>query len=96
MCCWEDHGKFDRKVIYDGMENTFTFEKDGRRHTLLPLKDEKLEEQGSPKVLLVGGKQFLHRMKDTQVNFVVVGKPITVLISTRFDDLLAKIQDFSN
>lgn len=48
--------KFNGKFIYDGRENTFTFEKDGRRHTLLSRKDETLEEQVSPKVLLVGGK----------------------------------------
>ena len=36
--------KFDKKVIYDGRENIFTFEKHGMRHTLLPLKDEKPEE----------------------------------------------------
>jgi hypothetical protein len=48
--------KFIRKVIYDGRENTATFEKDGMKHTLLPLKDEKPEEQDNPKVLLVGGK----------------------------------------
>lgn len=36
--------KFNRKVIYDGRENTYTFEKDGRRHTLNPLKEEKLKE----------------------------------------------------
>lgn len=36
---------FDRKVVYYGRSNTFTFEKDGRRHTLHPLKDEKPEEQ---------------------------------------------------
>ena len=48
--------QFNKKVIYDGRENTFTFEKDGSRHTLLPLKDERSEEQVNPHVLLVGGK----------------------------------------
>ena len=48
--------KFDNKVVYDGRENTFTFEKEGTRHTLHTLKDEKLEEQVKQKVFLVGGK----------------------------------------
>ena len=63
--------KFDRKVIYDGRGNTFTFEKNGIRHTLHPLKDEKLKKQDIPQVMLVGGKEFLHQLKETEVNYVV-------------------------
>jgi hypothetical protein len=36
--------KYDRNVVYNGRENTFTFEKEGIRHTLIPLKDERVEE----------------------------------------------------
>ena len=32
--------KYDRKVVHDGRKNTYSLEKDGRKHTLLPLKDE--------------------------------------------------------
>lgn len=88
--------KFKIKVIYDGRENTFTFKKYGRRHTLLPLNDEKLEKQVRQRVMLVGGKQFLHRLKDTEVNFVVVGKPKVVLKNTRFDNLPIKVKDMLN
>ena len=49
--------KFERKVTYDGKENTFTFEKDGTRNTLLPLKDEKPKQKVSQRVLLKGGKE---------------------------------------
>ena len=45
--------QFNRKLAYDGRGNTSTFEKDGRRHTLHPLKDEKPKEK---KLMLVGGK----------------------------------------
>ena len=76
--------KFDREVVYDGRANTITFEKDGIRNILHPLKDEKLEEK---KVLVVGGKVFLHQLKDTKVSFVVIRKPITVLINTIIDDI---------
>ena len=82
--------KFDRKVIYDGRENTFTFEKDRRRHTLQPLKEEKLEEKIIPRVMLVGGKKFLHQLKETRVNFAIIGKP-RVILNTRFDDLLVEV-----
>ena len=77
----------------DGRENTFTFEKDGRRHTHLSLKDENLEEQVTPKVLLVGGKEFLYLLKYIEVNFYVVGKPRNDLTNTRFDDLPIEIHD---
>ena len=32
--------KFDRKVIHDGERNCYTFEKDGIKHTLEPLREE--------------------------------------------------------
>lgn len=57
--------KFDMRVVYDGRANTCTFEKDGVKHTLIPSKDENLEEQ---KVLLVGGKEFLHEIKDNEIS----------------------------
>ena len=58
--------QFGREVVYDGRANTVIFEKDGIRHILHPLKDENQEEK---KVLLVGGKEFLHQLKDTEVSF---------------------------
>jgi hypothetical protein len=48
--------QYDRKEIHDGKRNTYTFEKDGEKHTLFPLKDEGTTEEISPKVLLVSGK----------------------------------------
>ena len=32
--------KYDIKVVHDGRKNTYSLEKDGKRHTLLPLEDE--------------------------------------------------------
>ena len=80
-------------MIYDGRENTFTFAKDGRRDTHLSLKNENLEEQVTPKVLLVGGKELLYLLKYIEVNFSVVGKPRNELRNTRFDDLPIDIHD---
>jgi hypothetical protein len=48
--------QYDRKEIHDGRRNTYTFEKDGEKHTLLPLKDEGATEEVNPKVLLISGK----------------------------------------
>jgi hypothetical protein len=33
--------QFDRNVVHDGRMNTYTLEKDGKTHTLLPGKDKK-------------------------------------------------------
>ena len=33
--------KYDMNVMYNGRENTFVLEKEGIRHTLVLLKDEK-------------------------------------------------------
>ena len=56
--------QYDRNVVYNGRENTFVLEKEGRRHTFVPLKDEKVEEQTSPKVLLVKEKEFLKKLQE--------------------------------
>lgn len=83
--------QYDINVAYNGRENTFTFEKEGRRHTLIPLKDERAEEQTSPKVLLFTEKEFLKHVQNEEVSFVVVGKPRTVLTTTRIVDLPIKV-----
>ena len=78
--------QYDRNVIYKGRENTFVLEKEGKRHTLVPLKDERIEEQNSPKILLVKEKEFLEHLQEGEVSFVIVGKPITVVTNTRIDE----------
>jgi hypothetical protein len=78
--------------MYNGRENTFVLEKEGRRHTLVPLKDEKVEEQTSPKVLLVKEKEFLEQLQEEEVSFAIVGKPRTIITNTRIDELPVEIQ----
>ena len=82
-----------QEVVYDGRYNVVAFEKDGIRHLLHPFKNEKIDEK---KVLLVGGKEFLHQLKDTTVSFVVIGKPKTILINTKIDDIPDEVQDLLN
>lgn len=50
--------KYDRKSINYGRWNIYTLDKDGQKHTLLPLKDE-VEEEINPKVFLISGKELL-------------------------------------
>jgi hypothetical protein len=41
--------QFDRKVTHDGESNCYKFEKDGIKHTLVPLKEEGTTEQAAQK-----------------------------------------------
>ena len=51
--------KYDRKVVHDGRKNTYSLEKDGKRHTLSPLEDEAVQEGSRPNMLLMTGKELL-------------------------------------
>jgi len=51
--------QFDRKVTHDGQSNCDKFEKDGIKHTLVPLKKEGTTETSNPKALLLSGNEFL-------------------------------------
>lgn len=55
--------KFDRKLVHDGENNTYKFEKDGINHSLVPLKEEITIGTSSSKALLLGGKEFMQQME---------------------------------
>jgi hypothetical protein len=85
--------QFDRNVVHDGRMNTYTLEKDGRTHTLLPGKDKKVEPEVTSTILLMSGKELLTELeKNEDPQFFVVRKPRIVLTSTRVDDLPDEIQ----
>jgi hypothetical protein len=86
--------QFDRNVVHDGRMNTYTLEKDGRTHTLLPGKDKKVEPEVTSTILLMSGKELLTKLeKNEDPQFFVVRKPRIVLTSTRVDDLPDEIQE---
>ncbi len=66
--------------MHDGERNTYKFEKDGIKHTLVPLKEESRTQTRSSKALLFGGKEFLKQMEKEEVNYVVVYKPKVILM----------------
>ena len=45
--------KYDGKAIHDGWKNTYSLEKDGKRHTLSPLEDEVVQEGSGSNILLM-------------------------------------------
>jgi hypothetical protein len=86
--------QFDRNVVHDGRMNTYTLEKDGKSHTLLPIKDKEVKPEVSTAILLMSGKELLTEMeKNEDPQFFVVRKPKIVLTSTRVDDLPEEIQE---
>jgi hypothetical protein len=84
--------KYDRKAIHDGRRNTYSLEKDGKKHVLLPLKDEAKNEPG-PSILLMSGKELLQEVKKKEeLHFSLIGKPKVILTSTNLDDLPIEIK----
>eukprot|EP00253_Pinus_taeda_P025856 PITA_25856 len=85
--------QYDRKVTHDGVMNCYKFEKDGVRHTLVPIKEEKeAAETNETKALLVSGKQFLKQVENSEIGYAVVKKTRTVLLHTEITDLPMEIQ----
>jgi hypothetical protein len=86
--------KYDRNVVHDGRMNTYTLEKDGRTHRLLPIKGKEVKPEVRNTILLMSGKELLTEMeKKEDPQFFVVRKPRIVLTSTRVDDLPYEIQE---
>jgi hypothetical protein len=52
-----------RNVIHDGRKNTYTFEKNGYKHMLLPIENKGVKEEASSNILLMGGKELLKKVK---------------------------------
>jgi hypothetical protein len=87
--------QYDRNVVHDGRMNTYTLEKGGRFHKLLPIKDKPqgTKPEVNSQILLMSGKELLAELeKDEDPQFLVVQKPRVVLTSTRVDDLPEEIQ----
>ena len=86
--------KFDKNVIHDGRKNTYTLEKNGRTHMLLPIEGKKVKEEANTSILLMSGKELLREIKKEQeMQFVVVKKPKVVLTSTSMDDFPEEVQE---
>jgi hypothetical protein len=55
--------KYDRNVVHDGRRNTYTLEKNGRMHMLLPIEDKKVKEEIRNIIILMSGKELLEEVK---------------------------------
>eukprot|EP00253_Pinus_taeda_P009769 PITA_09769 len=89
--------QFDRNAIHDGRRNTYTLEKDGNKHTLLPLKAEDNKEALGNSITLMNEKTLLQEdEKGKEMHLASVGKPKVILTSTNLEDLPEEIQNFLN
>jgi hypothetical protein len=87
----------DRKSIHDGRRNTYSLEKYGQRHLLLPLQDEGVKEEASRSVLLISGKELLQQVKKSEeVHFSLIGRPKVILTDTNMDDLPTEVKAMLN
>lgn len=85
--------QFDRKAIHDGRRNTYTIEKDGVNHTLLPVKNDVDKELPENSIMLMSGKELLQEVdKSEEVHFAIMGRPKVILTSTNLNDLPEEIQ----
>ena len=56
--------QFDRNFIHDGRKNTYTLEKNGRTHMLLPIEEKRVKEEANTSILLMSGKELLKEVKE--------------------------------
>jgi hypothetical protein len=86
--------KYDRNVVRDGRKNTYTLEKNGRTHMLLPIEDNKVKEEKRNTIIFMSGRELLDEVKEEEeMQFVVVRKTRVILTSTSIDDLPEEIQE---
>jgi hypothetical protein len=86
--------QYDRNVIHDGRENTYTLEKNGCKHMLFPIEDKGVKEEAILSIILMSGKEFLKEFKKEQeMQFVVLRNPRLIFMSTCVDVLPVEIQE---
>jgi hypothetical protein len=68
--------KYDRNIIHDGKMNTYTLEKNGKTHMLLPIKDKEEEPEGRNIVLLISGKELLTESEEERRSTILCGQKI--------------------
>ena len=78
--------------MHDGKTNYYKFVNDGIKHTLVPIKEEETAGTSETRVLLMGRKQFLKQVEDSEVSYAVVRSAKMVLLHTEVSDFPAEIQ----
>ena len=82
--------QYDRNAKHDGRKNVYELGKDGIKHKLIPLQEK--EETGSLGILLLGGNEFLQKLREEEVSYAIVCK-CTSKLETYLSNLPVEIQD---
>jgi hypothetical protein len=94
MCFWGDHGSMTGMSSMMGEKKTYTLEKNGRTHMLMPIEEKKEIEEASTTILLMRGKELLSEVKKEQeIRFDIVRKPKVILTRAYMDDLPEEIHE---
>jgi hypothetical protein len=81
----------NKREIFDGRNNTYTFENNGERHTLLPLKDEGAATNISNQILMMSEEEFLKQGKE-DAEYTLLEKTETVVADLEVIDLTLENQ----
>eukprot|EP00253_Pinus_taeda_P033805 PITA_33805 len=80
------------QIVHDGKTNCYKFVEDGIKHTLVPIKEENTAEASGVKALLLGGKEFIKQIEDSEINFAIIKRPRAVVIHTQVSDFPEEVQ----
>ena len=87
---------FDRHVVHDGQENTYTLTKGGVKHELKPLKDKEEKVCSATKICFVDGKEFLKGMKHEHLCFSIIPKDSKEEVEEVPEEILDMLGEFSD
>jgi hypothetical protein len=79
--------QYDMNFIHSWRKKTYTLEKNGCNHMLLPIEDKGVKEESSSSILWMKGKELLKEVKkDQKLQFVFVGKMRVIFTSTSMNN----------
>jgi hypothetical protein len=86
--------QYDKNAIHDGRRNTYTLEKNGRTHMLLPIEEKKVKDEVNASILLMSGKELLREVRrEHEMKFSVVRNTRVILTSTSLEYFLEEVQE---
>jgi hypothetical protein len=86
--------QYDINFIHDGRKNTYTLNKNGCKHMLLPMEDKGVKKEAIPNILLMIGKELLKEfMKEQKMQFVFARKPRFILTNTTVNDFPMEVHE---
>ena len=86
--------QFDRHVVHDERENTYTLTKDGVKHKLNPLKEKEGKVCHATRICFVDRKEFLKGMKHENMFFSIISKDNKEVVEEVLVEVADMLGDF--